>query len=168
MDELTYRLLGAGDIEAYVAIRREMLEDAPWSFLSSPEEFTGDTDEILARMSGERAIAGALVGGRLRGVACVSRQSRVKVRHRASITGVYVGPEVRGRGVGRRVMELAIETARAWEGVEIVGLSVSAGAIAARRLYESLGFVAWGVEADAIRIDGVSRDEIHMQLRMGE
>jgi hypothetical protein len=33
-------------------------------------------------------------------------------------------------------------------------------------LYASLGFVAWGREPAALRIDGVDYDEIHMALRL--
>jgi RimJ/RimL family protein N-acetyltransferase len=59
----------------------------------------------------------------------------------------------------------AIEIARVW-GVSKVQLSVSSTAPAAQRVYESLGFVAWGRESDALRLNGNSADEIHMDLRL--
>ncbi len=50
----------------------------------------------------------------------------------------WVSPAARGRGVGRRLMESLIVTARE-SGLERLSLSVEDGNVA-RRLYESLGF----------------------------
>ena len=69
-----------------------------------------------------------------------------------------------GRGLARAVTTAAIDTARSWRGVTVIGLSVSASAPEAIALYESLGFERWGVEPDAVRIDGVSHAEVHMAL----
>jgi ribosomal protein S18 acetylase RimI-like enzyme len=52
---------------------------------------------------------------------------------------LYVAPERRGRGLGRALMEAAIELARA-EGETNMDLGTSEDDVAARALYESLGF----------------------------
>jgi ribosomal protein S18 acetylase RimI-like enzyme len=52
---------------------------------------------------------------------------------------LYVGPEQRGHGLGRALMEAAIELARA-EGADGMDLGTSEDDVAARALYESLGF----------------------------
>jgi len=52
---------------------------------------------------------------------------------------LYVVPEQRGHGLGRALMEAAIELARA-EGADGMDLGTSQGDVAARALYESLGF----------------------------
>jgi ribosomal protein S18 acetylase RimI-like enzyme len=52
---------------------------------------------------------------------------------------LYVVPERRGEGLGRELMEAAIEVARA-EGAREMHLSTSEADVAARALYESLGF----------------------------
>lgn len=54
---------------------------------------------------------------------------------------LIVDPTVRGQGWGRRILLLALEHARA-RGVPRVQLGVLASNTPARRLYESLGFVA--------------------------
>ena len=61
-----------------------------------------------------------------------------------------------------QVLERTLEIARSWPGVTSVGLSVSARAEAARRVYERLGFKAWGVEPGALVLDGRAYDETHM------
>ena len=52
---------------------------------------------------------------------------------------LYVVPERRGQGLGRALMEEAIEVARA-EGATYMDLGTSEDDVAARALYESLGF----------------------------
>jgi ribosomal protein S18 acetylase RimI-like enzyme len=52
---------------------------------------------------------------------------------------LYVAPEQRGRGIGRALMEAAIALARA-EGATYMDLGTSEDDVAARALYESLGF----------------------------
>jgi ribosomal protein S18 acetylase RimI-like enzyme len=53
---------------------------------------------------------------------------------------LYVVPNSRGRGLGRRLMEAAIEFART-RGADYMDLGTSETDVAARALYESLGFV---------------------------
>ncbi|HEX2416277.1 MAG TPA: GNAT family N-acetyltransferase [Thermoleophilaceae bacterium] len=53
---------------------------------------------------------------------------------------LYVVPERRGQGLGRALMEAAIEVARA-EGADHMDLGTSEDDVAARALYESLGFI---------------------------
>src|SRR4051794_36758122 len=52
---------------------------------------------------------------------------------------LYVIPERRGAGVGRALMEVAMETARG-RGADYMDLNTSETDIVARALYESLGF----------------------------
>jgi ribosomal protein S18 acetylase RimI-like enzyme len=53
---------------------------------------------------------------------------------------LYVVPERRGEGLGRALMEAAIELARR-EGADRMDLGTSEDDVAARALYESLGFI---------------------------
>lgn len=185
---LSFQHLRTGDAALYVALRREMLRDSPWSFGADPDQDRGsDIEHVRAALAQpDYAIAGAWALGddapgecgaaaearaeaerrQLVGVAVVMRPTNPKRRHLADIVSVYVTPAWRGRGAGRGVMELAIRTARGW-GISAIRLSVSARAPAAQRLYESLGFVEWGREPDALRLgDEVGADEIHMSLKV--
>jgi ribosomal protein S18 acetylase RimI-like enzyme len=53
---------------------------------------------------------------------------------------LYVVPDLRGNGLGRALLEAAMETARA-EGAEQMELGTSEDDVAARALYESAGFI---------------------------
>lgn len=164
----TSRPLTAADAEAYVALRKEMLLDSPWAFLASEGD---DANGTVAGVCTTIAAAGSVIfgvaeGGRLLGVTGLRRVERFKRRHIALIWGVYVTPSARGRGIARAMIVAAIEAARAWEGVTHVQLSASEKSVGARRLYESLGFVPWGVEPSAMRIGGELLNEIHLAMAL--
>lgn len=171
MMTVALRLLTPEDASAYAQLRREMLLDSPWAFLrSADDDFAVRPEGIAERLrEPENVIAAALDGAtapRLLASAGLVRPQTKKTMHRAFIWGVYVTPSARGRGLGRSVMELAINTARSWPGLECITLSVSERQPAARALYESLGFTVWGTEPDAIRIEGERSAEHHMHLQL--
>lgn len=151
-----------------MAIRRQMLDDSPWSFSSSPEGDRGlDAEHLRQTMASvDAAVMGVRGADGLVAAATTTREVRAKRRHVAWVMGVFVVPEMRGRGLGAAVVGACVEHARAWEGVTQVQLGVSASSPAARRLYERLGFVAWGIEREALRVGGVWHDEVHMALRL--
>lgn len=161
------RTLTDRDVAAYCTLRSEMLADAPTAFSSSPEDDRGlDPAFIAARLADPfAAIIGAFDGGgRLVGSAGIVRKTSRKMAHRVHVWGVYVTPASRGAGVARRIMLHAIEVARSWPGVDSLDLSAGIGSAAARKLYESLGFRAWGIEPAALRVHGRDHDEVHMVL----
>lgn len=167
------RPLTPADADAYSALRHEMLADAPWAFAGSGpvDDPSCDPAHVRTQLANpEHVIIGAWDGTRLVGSAGVLRNTKVKFRHTAFIWGVYVTPTCRGQGLSRRIMLAAIETARGWPGVAAVRLGVSAKSARAKALYESLGFSAWGIEPDCIRLPEhghePGNDEYHMTLRL--
>lgn len=145
--------------------------ESPWAFLGAPGDDTGSEPAIIAERIAdpENAILGVFDErdpSQLLAVAGVFRQKRIKLRHRAGIWGVYCDPAARGRGLGRAVVQAAIDTARSWPGVKLIGLAVTARSPKVRALYESLGFIHWGTEPDSIEIDGVGADDHYLCLRL--
>lgn len=167
------RPLTPADADVYSALRHEMLADAPWAFAGSGpvDDPSCDPAHVRTQLANpEHVIIGAWDGDRLVGSAGVLRNTKVKFRHIAFIWGVYVSPAWRGQGLSRRIMHAAIDKAREWRGVAVVRLGVSARSIRAKALYESLGFVVWGVEPDCVRLPGQSDsrgiDEFHLSLAL--
>lgn len=164
------RQLATADAGACVALRKEMLLDAPASFGSSPEDDRGsDLAQVRKRLAGgsDHATFGAFDDAAgLIGTVGVGRHPKLKENHKASVWGMYVSPAFRRRGIARQLMEAAIAHAAGLSGVRQVQLSVSETAPGAQRLYESLGFVVWGVEPDALRVGGAGHDEVHLALRL--
>lgn len=76
------------------------------------------------------------------------------------VFGMWVAPEARGRGVGRRLLA-AIEEWMSAAGGTTVQLSVTSEAAAAQRLYESAGYVPDGTVEESRHTPGL----LHVSLR---
>lgn len=86
--------------------------------------------------------------------------------HRCEV-GIGIEEPWRGRGLGRRLMEHAIDFARQAAGIAWVDLRVFAHNDRARTLYRSLGFTEIGTVPDRFRIQGKVIDDVLMTLRVG-
>jgi RimJ/RimL family protein N-acetyltransferase len=105
----------------------------------------------------------AEVDGRIVGNCHVSRRPW-KERHRAAI-GVALVKSTRGKGIGRALMEEAIDLSkRRMQGLESFDLSVLDYNETAQALYKSLGFVEVGRIPDAMKEGGEYLDETLMVL----
>jgi len=155
------------EAEALAALRAEALEAHPLAFCSAKGEDRledlGFVREALADVD-NRVTFGAFVDGEPVGMAGLMRGSRAKLRHKAGIWGMYVRPSARGLGLGRRLLDAAIDRARTWPEAEVVTLSVTEAAAEAQRLYERAGFVLWGREPGSVQWQGRVVDELHMRL----
>ena len=92
----------------------------------------------------------------------IYRDPLIKARHKAHVWGMYVSPEGRGRGSGKRLMVAALRWAEQQEGIRQVHLVVSSRTPVAKALYQSLGFSVWGIEPAALCINGELVDDEHM------
>ncbi|MFN2385096.1 MAG: GNAT family N-acetyltransferase [Thermoanaerobaculia bacterium] len=163
------RRLRPEDAEAFMVLRREALEREPFAFSSSPEEDQALSHDFLRRTLAGRnqAIFGGFAG-RLVGSAGVYQDEQRKASHKAHVWGVYVAPAHRGSGLGRSLMAAVLQFARGLPEVTQVHLGVADRAQAAMGLYESLGFVTWGTEREALRIADESASEHHMVLTLAD
>jgi RimJ/RimL family protein N-acetyltransferase len=175
MSDVRIRPLTPADADATFALRLAGLEERPEAFLTHVAEEraagvlrTRRRLEANARSGGASVLFGAYVGGELVGMTGLVRDDRLKLRHRACIVAVYVRPAHRGRGLAGRMLDAAIRHARTLDGVEVLYLSTADGNEPALRAYRSRGFVAWGTEPDALRSEGASFDEVHLQVRLAD
>jgi len=160
------RILGAEDAAAFRQLRGERLVSEPRAFGESPAEHEARPLESfrkkLAETKDDDFVLGAFDGDRLIGAAGFSRIQRVKRRHKGGVWGMFVIPEYRRRGIARALLEALLERVRKLPDLRLVELSVTVEP--ARKLYESLGFIAWGREPASLWLDGEFIDEDHMVL----
>ena len=109
---------------------------------------------------GSSASFGVFQDSELVGIAGLLIREGQKEAHKGLLVGMYVRPNARNAGVGRRLVETIIEFAR--ERVEVIQLAVVSENEPARRLYERLGFVEYGLEKKALKQDGRFYDEVLM------
>jgi ribosomal protein S18 acetylase RimI-like enzyme len=88
-----------------------------------------------------------------------------KLRHKAHIVAMYVSPLFRKKGGGTLLLRTAIKKARE-KGIEKLLLSVVTTNEKAIGLYKSLGFITYGVEPKALKLEGQYWDEELMGLSL--
>ncbi len=158
--QIQIRRLTPADGALFRDIRLEGLRLNPEAFGSTFEAENAWPVAFFSERLGGSKIFGAFQGSELVGIAALLIGQGQKEAHKGRLVGMYVRPESRKAGVGRQLVETIIEVAR--QSVELIQLSVVRDNEAARRLYEQLGFVEWGVEKKALKQDGRYYDEIHM------
>lgn len=99
------------------------------------------------------------------GMSGVYRRSLARMRHVATIWGMFVRPAWRGQGIGSRLLQANVKWAQD-NGVRIVRLAVVAGNAAAIRCYVENGFTVYGVEPEALRHGDIYHDELLMARRL--
>ncbi len=165
------RPLRRADVASVRAMRLTALEESPTAFGSTVmEEAQGPLEKLAELIEPEvddgSCFFGAFADGTMAGIIGFVRRPGVRRRHVAELRSVYVLPEFRGRGLGRMLLETVLSHARGVDGMRQVILCVNAANQSARRLYQSLGFVRFGLEPSALRIDGTGHDEEHYILSL--
>jgi ribosomal protein S18 acetylase RimI-like enzyme len=158
--EVEVRRLSPTDASSYRDIRLEALRSAPDAFGSTfAWEGAKPLTWFAARLD-KSAVFGAVAGNELLGIAGFFAKPGHKEEHKGVLVGMYVRPDARESGIGRRLVEAVIERAR--REVELIQLSVVSNNEPARHLYTKLGFVEYGIEKNALKEGGRYWDEILM------
>ncbi|MHC2438752.1 GNAT family N-acetyltransferase [Bradyrhizobium sp. USDA 4451] len=161
MQSIELRRLLPADAALYRDIRLEALRMSPEAFGSAYEtESVHPVEWFAERLTRGAVILGAFRGDEIAGIVGFVAAEGPKQRHKGALVSMYVRPAARRGGVGRLLVEAALELAA--ETVELVQLVVVKGNEPAVRLYESMGFVAYGLEQRALKIDGRYYDDILM------
>jgi putative acetyltransferase len=105
----------------------------------------------------------AIDAERLVGWCDITRNDGRDVSRHAGTLGIGLLAPYRGRGIGRRLMQAAIDAALL-AGMTRIELTVRADNDRARRLYASLGFETEGLHRHAHRVDGDYHDVYTMAL----
>jgi ribosomal protein S18 acetylase RimI-like enzyme len=135
MSNLSVRRAGPAEAESIGQLlhdfNREFDEPTP-----GPEALAGRMRQLLA--AGDTAVL--LAGAGPDGLAVLRFRPGIWTAGlECYLAELYVIPDRRGQGLGRALMEAAIELARR-EGADHMDLGTSEDDVAARALYESLGF----------------------------
>ena len=164
------RFLNSQDVAAYRELRLKALSESPTAFASSFEQETCLTLVDFAKRLGAHDNSTSSIFGafndseRIIGMIGFSRESRPKRAHIGSVWSMYVLPEFRRRGVGTALLDEALSHARQLGVLRQVVLAVTVNNLAASSLYRSRGFERFGLERDALFIDGRYFDEEHLAL----
>jgi len=164
---VTVRVLTRADAATFRVLRLRALKEHADAFTSSFDEDVkkplSATEQRIAGQDGN-VFWGAFVDGRLRGLVGLVREARAKGAHSADVVAMYVAPEFGRRGLARALLQAVIDYARNEAHVEQLVLTVTRSNQAAAKLYKTAGFVTFGLEPRAIKVDGEYFDKEHMIL----
>lgn len=160
-DDIRVRRLLPEDAARYREIRLEGLRVSPEAFGNTFEVENARPIELFADRIRDSETMGAFEGAEILGVAGLRTNQGPKESHKGMLVGMYVRPQARNRGVGRRLVEAVMEVARR-RGVELLQLAVVSDNEPARRLYARLGFVEYGIEKKSLKQGGRYTDEVLM------
>ena len=164
---MNIRCISADDAEAFSALRREVTRENPVGMgLTYEEELTRTLDDFQAQLSFSHpnAMFGSFVENELVATAAVGYTSRFpSSRHKMVMWGVFTSPRYRRRGLSQQVVDSAIQHAFS-SGVHRLNLQVYVPNEPAIAMYRSIGFVEYGIEAEAVFINGQYHDGVHMTL----
>ena len=151
-------------------LRLEALRAEPAAFASSYEDELAFGDDVwIARLTSAFERDGNLtffaeVDSELVGMGGAHWSTKAKLRHVAEVYGVYVSPEIRGKGVAARLMRRLLDELRALRRIEKVSLTVNSELPVAVALYEKLGFEIVGTARRELKVDGRYYDLYMMEL----
>lgn len=170
VDGFSIRHALAEDIEAYRELRLEALKNHPTTFGQDYEDVAALDNKYwentLKIDTKEKALFFAENNSQLIGMTGVYRNLSKKSDHAATVWGVYVRPEWRGKRISQTLVCECLRWAKEQQ-ITIVKLAVVTDNPPAIRCYERCGFTIHGREPKAILYDGVYYDEYLMSIEIG-
>jgi ribosomal protein S18 acetylase RimI-like enzyme len=159
------------DITQYWQVRNQGLKEFPDAFTTSHEEGAATAPEKLAKRFGGENSDDFVIGAfsatdKLLGCTGFERETRTKQRHKGKVLGMYVIPDARGTGLGRKILAALLLEAKQLNGLEQIILSVTHSNEGARLLYISMGFITFGIERNAIKVGQNYYDKEFMALNL--
>ena len=169
---ITVRKLHPDESALYRAIRLHCLKTEPDHFGSTFEEESSmlrlKFESWIEQDDSDHIMFGALDGEKLAGIVGFIRQERQRARHRGEVVQMYVDASYRGQRLGESLLRGLLNQAFTLDGVEQAQLSVVAHNQAAIRLYERIGFRAFGVQPNYFKVGVHYYDQRFMQLMKGD
>lgn len=172
LSSIAIRRLESKDVSLYRKTRLEALKQEPDNYGSTYEEESAKErlayEDYIEQQSPIHVVFGAFDGDDLIGIMAYFRDERRKLWHRGKVTQVYVAPSYRGRGVAKQMLTQLVDHAFGQDGLEILTLEVVTTNAPAIRVYESLGFRAYGTMEHYFKTDRGYFDQQFMSLRKGD
>lgn len=151
------RLATPNDASVVHALHRQVLGEQQW-FITLPSEFirrvadvAHDIEQLQAAPNGAWWVAHH--GQRLLGFLTLRGGVLQRMRHTAKLE-IMVAKSARGQGVGKALMQVALDWATAHPDLEKIGLAVFEDNTRAQALYQTFGFVQEGRRPNEYKLQG--------------
>jgi ribosomal protein S18 acetylase RimI-like enzyme len=164
--EIIVRRLASEDALQYRMVRLHGLLHDPTAFNGCHEEESRwPSTDFVTRIDkpAPSRIFGAFLATELGGTVAFDVLSSSKLRHKATLWGMYTLPKFRGYGIGRALLTNLLAYARNETAIEHILLSVTKSNRIASQWYENAGFQIYGIEPNAVKLEiGYDDDELRV------
>ena len=159
------------DASSYLALRIQAEREFPqFVGFNSERELAAGPDNIEALISSYPTEAthvfGAFDGARLIGVTALSRRLSSKYKHKVFLWGMYVMPELRGRGIAQSLMQATIDWTTEHPEILSISLQVTVSNIRGQQFYKHYGFSIFETEQRSLFAAGQFHDVHYMELEV--
>jgi RimJ/RimL family protein N-acetyltransferase len=166
---ITYKTLSTLHIDEYRAIRLECLKNYPQNFGSLYEDEVQSAqlkfDKIISEDNGTDFLYGAFDEEKLVGICGCIKENRVKTKHTAEISHMYLKKEYGGKGIATELLKLSIEKIFSNVVTEQIILGVVASNLQAIKLYKAIGFGQYGFFENYYKFDNKYESLVMMILK---
>ena len=169
-DSIKITTIPIEDWKKYRDLRLEALKDSPVAFSSSYEDESSAPDEKwkerLQNAHDEKTdfILFAKSGDKLVGMVRAFRSQEIKIKHIATIYGVYVNPQFRFQRLGAKLLENFINKLKKHPQIVKIKISVVTENSVALKLYQKLGFSTVGKDKKELFVNNRYYDEYRMEM----
>ncbi len=142
-------------------LRLGALKNDPTAFSSSNRE-----EENLSEDEWKRRVKNALFAfsnDELVGMITYTFENKSKTKHIANIFGVYIIPEYREQGIGKKLINEVLKKIQNNKDIVKIKLSVNPEQKEAVKLYENAGFITVGQLKKELQVENKFYDELVME-----
>ena len=167
--ELIFRELNEADASAYQALRLKALQDTPHAFTRSYDDECVLSDQDFEHhliATDARFTLGVFDGKGLIASVYFFRLPLLQRRHLGEITDLYVEPSYRSEEIGTDLINDCLVRAADMAYLTFINATCSSDSSHALRLFEKVGFEVWGVETNALQVDGKYVTQLHMRKQL--
>jgi RimJ/RimL family protein N-acetyltransferase len=160
--DISYRKLQPANSKAYHKLLLQGLKDEPSAFGSSYEEALSQPPEKWLMLDHNNVAIGAFANEQLIGTVGLYRKPLKKLIHNVFIKAMYLLPEYRDQGIGKGLLDFALQYAQNEMKAGCVKLWVVKDEDNTFQFYEKCGLRVYATEPKAIKINGRFVDEYLM------
>ena len=155
------KILSVDESNDFRTIRLSALEKSPEMFGST---YIAEVEKPLVFFKSclsSSTVFGAYYKNKIIGLATLTQENGIKFSHKASLSSVFIEPEFQEKGVASILLSAIIEYSE--KHVEQILLTVADDNKPAIHLYKKFGFETYGIETQAMKVNGQYTDEILMK-----
>lgn len=166
--KIEFRKLLPEESNSYREIRLQCLKNFPMHFTSNYHDEKQKEklffQPYIEKSDSNNFVIGAFYNNILIGISGFKRHEREKINHSGIIIQVYVVLEHQGKKIGQQIIKSTLNEAFKINGIEQVEIEVIASNEKAEKMYNKIGFEAYGLQKNFLKINDKYYDHIMMMI----